>query len=295
MEKYLLLIASFILTLPVKAQTVSDADGNTYNTVTIGTQTWLKENLKTTKYKDSTSIPNAIDTASWNRTLPAYCWYNNDALSYKALRGGLYNWYAVNTGKLCPTGWHVPSDSEWTTIYIFLGGNGVAPSKMYDINFGGSNTSGLTLRPTGVRFDGGFFDGITFWGGWWTGTEDSDISRAKSVNIDSPASGGGVPSGNNKKWGIGVRCIKDANATSINILQNPVANVIYPNPANDKLYIRNDQLPNAQILIFDLQGKQVISRRIDSNPIDISSLSKGVYTVKIVDSGNIIMEKLIKK
>jgi len=101
----------------------NDIDGNVYHTVIIGTQIWMVENLKTTKYNDGTSIANVTDNVEWiGLTSPAYCWYNNYT-SYKTQFGALYNWYAVNTGKLAPTGWHVPSHAEWTTLTnFFLGG-----------------------------------------------------------------------------------------------------------------------------------------------------------------------------
>ncbi len=110
---------------------ISDGDGNIYETVTIGTQVWLTENLKATKYNDGTSIQFVTDNTLWaTLSTPAYCWYNNDGGNYKDIYGGLYNWWAVNTGKLCPTGWHVPSDGEWTTLTSTLGGENVAGAKL---------------------------------------------------------------------------------------------------------------------------------------------------------------------
>ena len=106
---------------------VVDIDGNVYHTVTIGTQVWMVENLKTTKYNDGTAIPLVTDNTAWGAlTTPGYCWYNNDSATYKNTYGALYNWYAVNTGKLAPTGWHVPTDSEWTVLTTYLGGQSVA-------------------------------------------------------------------------------------------------------------------------------------------------------------------------
>ena len=102
---------------------VVDIDGNVYHTVTIGTQVWMVENLKTTRYNDGTAIPLVTDGTAWAAlTTPGYCWYNNDSATYKNTYGALYNWYAVNTGKLAPTGWHVPTDSEWTVLTTYLGG-----------------------------------------------------------------------------------------------------------------------------------------------------------------------------
>ena len=101
---------------------VSDIDGNEYKTIQIGTQEWMAENLKTTKYNDGNSLPNVTDFTEWtDLNTAAYCWYKNDASAYKATYGALYNWFTVNTGKLCPAGWHVPSDTEWTTLLRVLG------------------------------------------------------------------------------------------------------------------------------------------------------------------------------
>ncbi len=100
--------------------TVSDIEGNIYETIGIGSQIWMAENLKTTKYNDGTEILQVIEDDVWSRLdgppTPAFCWYNNDEASNKEIYGALYDWYAVNTGKLCPAGWHVPSFNEWAVL-----------------------------------------------------------------------------------------------------------------------------------------------------------------------------------
>src|SRR4030043_1071771 len=102
--------------------TISDADGNTYATVTIGSQIWMKENLKTTRLNSGTSIPLVTDNTGWaNSITPVYCWYNNNESTYKNIYGALYNWYTVTTGNLCPLGWHVPTDGDWKILEMHLG------------------------------------------------------------------------------------------------------------------------------------------------------------------------------
>lgn len=102
--------------------TTTDADGNVYLTIVIGDQCWMRENLKTTRYNNGTSIPNVTLNSSWaTLTTPAYCWYNNDGLGQGNTFGALYNWFAVNTGILCPTGWHVPNDDEWKELEVAVG------------------------------------------------------------------------------------------------------------------------------------------------------------------------------
>jgi uncharacterized protein (TIGR02145 family) len=311
MKKYLLTIIIFYLTLQIKAQTVSDVDGNTYNTVTIGTQIWMKENLKTTKYNDGLNIPEITDSSSWgstlntDRTTPTYCWYRNDKSSYKDLYGALYNWYVVKTEKLCPSGWHVPTDDEWTILTTYLGGDSVAGGKLKESglthwsspNKNANNSSGFTALPGGNRWSQGRFNSLGTACYLWSSTEDPvhPISAYSASVYSYNYSVMRYMADTWKTRGLSVRCLKDNNTSSLNNVENLNANIIFPNPAQDKLYIRNDKLSNAQILILDLHGKQVICRQMNSNPIDISNLSKGIYLVKIVDSGNIIVYKLIKE
>jgi uncharacterized protein (TIGR02145 family) len=139
---------------------VSDVDGNTYKVVIIGTQVWMAENLKTTKYSDGTPIPLVTDNTAWsNLTTPGYCWYNNDSATIAQTYGALYNWYTVNTGNLCPAGWHVPTDAEWTILITYLGGEDVAGGKLKEAgtahwsspNTGATNETGFTALPGGFR------------------------------------------------------------------------------------------------------------------------------------------------
>ena len=107
-------------TSPPTPVTLKDVDGNLYHTITIGTQIWMVENLKTTRYNDGTSIQLVIDNQEWyNRLTPGYCWYNNDPETYKNTYGALYNWFTVKTGKLAPTGSHVPTNADWTILLDF--------------------------------------------------------------------------------------------------------------------------------------------------------------------------------
>jgi len=160
---------------------VIDGDGNVYKTVTIGTQVWITEDLKTTKYIDGSIIPLVTDNTIWlNLVTPGFCWHNNDATATRAL----YNWYAVNTGKLCPSGWHVPSDAEWTILTTYLGGETVAGGKLKETgtshwrtpNVGATNSSGFTSVPGGNRFINGNFDVYGNYNYWWSSTATSPSS-----------------------------------------------------------------------------------------------------------------------
>ena len=197
---------------------VTDADGNVYKTVTIGTQVWMAENLKTTKYNDGTAIPRIVDDLEWkNLSTDAYCWNNNDSSSYASTYGVLYNWYAVNTGKLCPVGWHIPSDAEWTTLTEYLGGEGIAGAKLKEIgtmhwntpNTSATNESDFTDLPGGLRYNDGSFDFVGNYGYWWSRTEHdyySEKAWCRSMLYNSS----NVSRGSyEKNGGFSVRCIKD--------------------------------------------------------------------------------------
>jgi len=195
---------------------IIDSDGNIYTSITIGTQVWMVENLKTTKYNDGTNIPLANDNSVWsNLNTAGYCWYNNDAATYNNTYGVLYNWYAINTGNLCPYGWHVPTDGEWTILTTFWGGSTVSGGKLKEQgtihwqspNTEATNESGFTGLPGGNRYDNGTFGSIGTYGGWWSSTE---ISTSVAWSLVMGYNSGGVNRGNyNKPMGFSVRCIKD--------------------------------------------------------------------------------------
>jgi len=207
--------------------TVTDIDGNVYHTVTIGSQVWMVENLKTTKYNDNTSIPLVTDSASWiSLTTPGYCWYNNDAANNKNVYGALYNWYTVNTGKLAPAGWHVPTHDEWTTMITYLGNDSVAGGKMkstgtleagtglwHTPNSGANNKSGFTALPGGYRAgtasSNGMSANIGELGIWWTATEyDNSHSWNYYLVTNIVQVNYGYQDGE-KTYGYSVRCVKD--------------------------------------------------------------------------------------
>jgi len=195
---------------------VVDYDGNSYTTIIIGDQVWLGENLKTTSYNDGTAIPLVTNGTEWyNLTTPAYCWYNNDEATYKATYGALYNWYTVNEGNLCPTGWHVPTDAEWSTLTTYLGGGSVAGGKLKEAgtthwnspNTGATNESGFTALPGGYRYNIGSFFSIGYESGWWSSTENSSTNAwYRRMSYD----GATVDRNTNYKiFGCSVRCLRD--------------------------------------------------------------------------------------
>jgi uncharacterized protein (TIGR02145 family) len=195
---------------------VKDGEGNIYKTIKIGTQLWMAENLKSTRYKNGTAIPLVTNNLVWsNLTTPGYCWFNNKEAAYKVTYGALYNWYTVNTGNLCPTGWHVPTDAEWTTLTTYLDSESVAGGKLKEAgtvhwaspNTGATNETGFTALPGGLRYDSGTFTGDIYFGLWWSSTEYSTPNswyRKVSTYISSIYRGF-----LNKRNGCSVRCLKD--------------------------------------------------------------------------------------
>jgi len=197
--------------------TVTDADGNVYPTIRIGRQEWMVENLKTTKYSDGTAIPQVTDASAWaNSTSAAYCWYDNDPAN-KDIYGALYNWYTVQAGKLCPTGWYVPSNDNWDVLATNLGSKTASGGKLKEAgtahwqspNSGATNESGFSALPGGSRYLNGAFMGMGQRAVWWSTDEDNSAIPPASwfwdVNYDSTTSGGAT-----SYWVVGysVRCMR---------------------------------------------------------------------------------------
>ena len=196
---------------------VTDREGNIYRTLKIGGQTWMAENLRSTKFNDGKSIPYVTDNAKWSAlTSPAYSWYNNDpeTYSYKTVYGALYNSWVVEAGNLCPAGWHIPSEEEWYTLIMYLGGP-VAGGKMKETgiihwqmpNTGATNECGLTVLPGGQRSGDGSFGLINSSGNWWSAYETiTDRKWHQTITFDSQYINSSIYPDN---YGYSVRCIKD--------------------------------------------------------------------------------------
>jgi uncharacterized protein (TIGR02145 family) len=247
MKKLLLITATvfYIQICNSQTGTVTDIDGNVYNTVTIGTQKWMKENLRTTKYSDGTAIPLVNNVASWDAlstTSKAYCWYNDD-IANQTTYGALYTWAAAMNGTastsanpsnakgVCPTGWHLPSNEEWAQLTTFLGGENLAGGKLKETgtthwgspNTGATNETGFTALPDGGRFDDGTFASLENYGNWWSATESSTSnawSRFMLHNLSNADR-----SNDYKALGFSVRCIEDPIPDSAKYLgQTPPGN-----------------------------------------------------------------------
>ncbi len=203
----------------------ADIDGNFYNIIKIGSQLWMAENLKTTRFNDNTAIANVTNNAEWSGlTTPAYCWYNNDQDQNKPLYGAIYNWYAAADSRLCPDGWRVATDSDYNTMELSLGipqseidtwgwrgtdqGTQLKNTTGWSSGENGTNTSGFTALPGGYRFyQTGVFAGQNIYGYWWTSSE-LDQTRGWYRRLDGDNQKVNKAA-TEKNAGKAVRCVKD--------------------------------------------------------------------------------------
>ena len=197
---------------------VKDIDGNSYKTVVISNQEWMAENLKVSKYNDGTPIPNVKTVWSDLKTGAWITYYHKDTMNAKY--GKLYNWFAVSPTtngdkNVCPTGWHVPTDTEWADLITFLGGDEVAGGKMKEIgnvnwlepNSEATNTSLFTALPGGLYMDLGYFMLYKGSANWWSSTEnDPGYVWSRSVFNDNQTIERGYTIKSN---GLSIRCIKN--------------------------------------------------------------------------------------
>ena len=199
---------------------IKDIEGNVYKTIQIGAQTWMAQNLAVTKYNDGEPILLVIDEKKWTNldttSTAAYSWYDNVEVKY----GVLYNWFAASSNKLCPAGWRVSTDDDWTTLISYLGGKDIAGGKLKETgsvhwttpNVGATNSSGFTGLAGGYKFYGTsydviIYDGIKRYGYWWTSTSETSKNAVSyrlyygyvdvdKMNLD-------------KRIGVSVRCVKE--------------------------------------------------------------------------------------
>jgi uncharacterized protein (TIGR02145 family) len=202
-------------------EVVTDIDGNVYHTVTIGTQTWMVENLKASRYNDGTPIPLVTDNTEWAAlSTPAYRWYNNDSVTYCNPYGALYNWYVVdpaNVKKLAPTGWHVPSEAEWTILETFLGGSSVAGGKLKEAgtthwnypNTGATNEIGFSAVAGGQGYYDGSFNQLGYVCYWWSSIGFRAMTVVWLSNSNTSLSHSYYDTEYYKRLGYSVRCLKD--------------------------------------------------------------------------------------
>lgn len=291
-----------------KAQTVTDIDGNTYNTVTIGNQVWMQENLTVTKYSNGdpigTTTPDTLDISL--ETSPKYQWRpeNNDSLL--AIYGRWYTWYtAADSRNVCPTGWHVPTDAEWTTLTNFLGGNldsvggplkEVGTTHWISPNTGADNSSGFTALPGGGREP---YSWIGLTGCFWTSTlYFSTYAKYRRISNDETEVYAG---GTNMYYGYSIRCMEGVTVGIENNINNPSFG-LYPNPSNGKFKIEIADIAANKIgiEIYNMLGELVLQRQTPAlsgvertSYIDLSSAPKGIYFVNIYEGDKMYNQKIV--
>ncbi len=199
----------------VTASTVTDIDGNIYQTVTIGTQVWMAENLRVTHYRNGDPIPSVTDNSVWaSLATGAYCEYNNDPANV-AIYGRIYNWYAVNDSRnMAPEGWHIPTDADWQVLSDYLGGDAIAGGKMKEAgtahwlepNTGATNESGFTALPGGWRSPYYYYMGS--WAFFWSSTEaNSNHAWLRDLHYNTTELFRGEYG--EKSDGFSIRCVRD--------------------------------------------------------------------------------------
>ncbi len=220
-----------VTTGPIAGDPITDIDGNVYQTVIIGNQIWTAENLRVTTFNDGTPIPHKTDDKEWkDDTSGAFCYYVNDSITYSIKYGALYNWYAINTNKLAPTGWRVPTDSDWTELINYLIANGynwdgstmtdktgkslaaktdwLSSDRLGSVGYNilSNNSSGFSALPGGERLKYGHFQYQGYIGYWWSATEYAPYAYYRVLNHVYEYF---YKSNENKGFGYSVRLVKN--------------------------------------------------------------------------------------
>jgi uncharacterized protein (TIGR02145 family) len=294
-----------ILNIEASENTISDYDGNVYKIVNIGDQWWMTENLKTTRYNDGEVIPLITDNTEWSSAnTPAYCWRSNNESLFKDIYGALYNWYAVNTNKLCPVGWKVPYDGEWKALEQYMGmtqteadatglrgtdEGGKLKSTRTDPdglpcwsspNEGATNESGFTGLPGGYRvFSGAFYSGIAGIGEglWWTSSETADDLSSWNRALGHEHSQI-YRNGHHKGSGLSVRCVMAQSSPSA----PNVGKIVQPACAVSTGSVVLSGLPSGSWTITRSPGGTTYTGSTTSTTV--SGLAAGTYTFTVTNA-----------
>jgi len=306
-NRIFLLVLLLSLSLKNNAQTIIDIDGNIYNTITIGTQTWMQENLKTTRFNNGLEIPSTSLPIN-NDTTVLYQWpYNDDTINVDKY-GLLYTWNIVTHHEnVCPNGWHVPNNAEWETLRDFLGGESIAGAKMKEMGTVHwietdsivDNSSGFTGLGSGFRGNPSGFKQLGELGAFWSSTPFGTIGAFPRGHKFSLAA-------NNNSFlisvavantGKAIRCLKDETTSSINNSSLKSEIQIFPNPASDRISISFEQQRSYHLFIYDILGNKLHTQKVVDkvNDVDIAFLPKGTYLIQIIADDHITLHKFIKQ
>lgn len=287
------LIISIYITVFAYSQTVTDIDGNIYNTVEIGTQIWLQSDMKVLHYPDGSPI---IEVWSYN---------DNDSLAN--IYGRLYTWDAAmnystveKTQGICPNGWHIPSDDEWSTLGNFLGGDLIAGGKLKESgsthwnspNIGATNESGFTALPAG-EYDDTHYQFLNLYNVIWSSTEaSSSYAKYRYLSNESESLNTYTYF---KDFRYSTRCIKN---TSVGIYENTIKGImIFPNPVDMVLNITQIEDKPKKAILLNQQGQEIKNFCVcqKTNCEDMKTVKPGIYILKVEDNKKTNYYKIIKK
>jgi uncharacterized protein (TIGR02145 family) len=266
---------------------LEDSDGNTYNSIILSNgQEWMAENLKTTRFANGDVIPKTDNNSSWSTaSTSAYSDYQGIAAN-SSIYGRLYNFFTtIDERNVCPSGWHVPTNLEWTQFTNEIGGLGVAGSVLKSTgtefwsapNTDASNAIGFNALPNGCRYDGGNYNNLGTYAFFWTATElDTTFSWYRALKYDVPTA---FRNFTKKQNGYGIRCVKNQplNLDKINLFKVQVS----PNPCVDFLKIELSenlkQASNATLILMNANGQNIRTFPVESSHIDLFDLPSGLY------------------
>jgi len=308
MKKSILLFAALVfLTIQNHAQTVTDIDGNVYNTVTIGTQVWMVENLKVTHYRNGDLIPNIKDDSVWSSLCDPYyfsgtgarCYWNDDSVSYASVYGAMYNYYVISDSRnIAPVGWHVPDLGDWYILHDYLGpdneGGKLKESGIdhwQSPNTGATNETGFTALP-------GSYSGIGQRCSLWSTTSASTHWPWRWAPYLEYNSGLLVlNSALDECVGNYIRLVNDTLFTGLKDMNRPDHIHLYPVPATDKVVLEFPVRQIVHLAVYDLLGNIVIQTELSGmqEELDIKDLSKGIYVIQVTGSDWTTQKKMIKE
>ncbi len=321
MKKNILLCATLALILTTaSSQTITDFDGNVYNTIVIGTQVWMKENLKTTHYRNGNTILKVSNATTWynlfNTGGAAMCYYNNDSAANANVYGALYNWHAAHSNSyVCPANWHVPTDAEWTILTDYLYNNGYAyQGTGFEIAKAIAATSGwnpsatagavgnnpssndsthFSALPGGSRSEYGTYSNLLSSAYWWSNTTDDGFHAWARIMQSNSAYVTKNPV--TKEVGASVRCICDFLTTDIRGNDKNSDFTLFPNPSTGLINISfSDASQDIRVDVLNSCGQVILSKDI-THPaltiLDLSGHSKGLYFIKVQTSRGVFMSK----
>ena len=283
--------------------TVTDYDGNVYNAITIGTQVWMKQNLRVTHFNNGDPMENVTVDSLWH--IPygtnGYCNYNNDS-SLAATYGRLYGFRSYYADNLSPVGWHIPTKADWDTLISYLGGANIAGGKLKEIGFvnwqnpntGATNESYFTALPGGYR-------ALTFVGlgqeaHFWTSSEQNyNFKWASAVVMYFNDSSILIDDWESEYLGLSIRLIRNKNAGIEDVEDNGKIN-IFPNPATDKITVCCYEEKCSAVQIYNMLGESVMQFDMlgKTSNIDIGNLPRGIYIIRVSGVDFTVQKKLIK-